>query len=118
LKGLLERRLDAFVKRLGFGNSIYKARQLVTHGFFKVNDKPTSSPTFIVQVGDCISVADHVWERVFDGLSQKFIKHNKTLFMKISKSLITKPQNFKKTKQRFHKNSNKQKVILLKKKSI
>ena len=37
ITGLLDRRLDSFVLRLGFSTTIFKARQDVLHGSFKVN---------------------------------------------------------------------------------
>ena len=69
LRGLFERRLDVLVKRLGFAKTIFKSRQLVTHKFFKVNGRSVNSPSLILEVGDCISVADRVWDKVYFELS-------------------------------------------------
>ncbi len=52
---ILERRLDNVVFRAGFGSSRPQARQLVTHGHFRVNGKPARSPSMIVDVGDAVS---------------------------------------------------------------
>ncbi|HSH82942.1 MAG TPA: 30S ribosomal protein S4 [Herpetosiphonaceae bacterium] len=53
---VLERRLDNVVFRLGFADSRRQARQLVNHGHFVVNGRKTNIPSFIVKVGDEISV--------------------------------------------------------------
>lgn len=54
----LERRLDNVVYRIGFGNSIRLARQLVTHGHILVNGKKLDIPSYQVQVGDVISLKE------------------------------------------------------------
>lgn len=77
LKGLFERRLDVLVERLGFAKTIFKARQLVTHKFFKVNGKPVNSPSLILEVGDCITVADRVWDKVYAELSEQVLLYKK-----------------------------------------
>lgn len=56
LMGLLERRLDNVVHRLGFGLSRPQARQLVTHGHITVNGKRVNVPSYLVRVGDVIRV--------------------------------------------------------------
>ncbi|HSK92534.1 MAG TPA: 30S ribosomal protein S4 [Candidatus Angelobacter sp.] len=55
---LLEMRLDNVVYRLGFASSRAQARQLVTHGHFAVNGRPTNVPSFGTKVGDRIEVRD------------------------------------------------------------
>jgi len=54
---ILERRLDNVVYRLGLGTSRPEARQLVTHGHFTVNGKRVNIPSYLLQVGDVISLA-------------------------------------------------------------
>ena len=54
----LEQRLDNVVYRLGFADSRSQARQLVLHGHFDVNGGKTNIPSFLVSVGDVISVRD------------------------------------------------------------
>lgn len=53
---LLERRLDNAVFRLGFAPSRSVARQLVGHGHILVNNRKVSIPSFLVKVGDKISI--------------------------------------------------------------
>ncbi|MGI8929806.1 MAG: 30S ribosomal protein S4 [Candidatus Limnocylindria bacterium] len=55
---LLEMRLDNAVYRMGFASSRAQARQLVTHGHFAVNGRPTNIPSFGTTVGDRIEVRD------------------------------------------------------------
>lgn len=55
---LLERRLDNVAYRLGFGGSRNEARQLVRHGHFLVNGKKVNIPSFLVKVGDVITVKE------------------------------------------------------------
>ena len=54
----LERRLDNIVFRLSFANSRAEARQLVRHGHFKVNGRTVTIPSFLVNVGDKITVRE------------------------------------------------------------
>ncbi|MBK8945623.1 MAG: 30S ribosomal protein S4 [Ignavibacteriae bacterium] len=55
---LLERRLDNTVFRLGFATSRAQARQLVLHRHFNVNGKLVNIPSYILKVGDVISVKE------------------------------------------------------------
>jgi len=55
---LLEMRLDNVVYRMGFASSRAQARQLVNHGHFKVNGRPTKSPSLQTSVGDRVEVRD------------------------------------------------------------
>ena len=55
---LLEMRLDNVVCRLGLGTSRPESRQLVTHGHFTVNGKKVNIPSYIIKVGDVISLKE------------------------------------------------------------
>ncbi len=55
---LLERRLDNVAYRLGFANSRSQARQLVRHGHIAVNGKVVNLPSYLVAVGQEVSVAE------------------------------------------------------------
>ena len=55
---LLEMRLDNVVFRMGLASSRAQARQLVTHGHFAVNGRPTNIPSFQTKVGDKIEVRE------------------------------------------------------------
>lgn len=58
LMGLLERRLDNVVFRLGFAPSIRAARQLVSHGHVLVNGKGVNVGSFVVPQGAKISLKE------------------------------------------------------------
>ncbi len=58
LLGLLERRLDSVVYRLGIASTRRDARQLVTHGHFTVDGKKVNIPSFIVKPGMVIGVKE------------------------------------------------------------
>ncbi len=54
----LERRLENVVYRLGFASSRAEARQMVTHGHFLVNGRRVDIPSYLVDSGDQIQVAE------------------------------------------------------------
>ena len=56
---ILESRLDNVVYRLGFATTRPQARQLVNHGHFEVNGKKVNIPSYIISVGDVISVREN-----------------------------------------------------------
>jgi len=55
---ILELRLDNSVYRLGFSTSRSQARQLVGHCHIMVNGRRVDIPSYIVKVGDVISVKE------------------------------------------------------------
>jgi small subunit ribosomal protein S4 len=55
---LLEMRLDNVVYRMGFARSRAEARQLVSHGHFSVNGRPTNISSFGTKVGDRVEVRE------------------------------------------------------------
>ena len=58
LLSILESRLDNVAYRLGFALSRPEARQLVMHGHFEVNGKKVDIPSYLVSVGDVITVRE------------------------------------------------------------
>ena len=55
---LLEMRLDNVVFRLGMASSRDQARQLVGHGHFEVNGRPTNIPSYQLKPGDTVAVRE------------------------------------------------------------
>ena len=55
---LLERRLDNTIYRLGFANSRNHARQLVRHNHVLVNGKKVNIPSYLVAVGEEITLRE------------------------------------------------------------
>ena len=58
LLGLLERRLENVVYRMGFGTSRSQCRQLVRHGHIQVNGRKVDIPSFVVKVNDVVEVCE------------------------------------------------------------
>jgi len=58
LVGLLERRLDNIVFRMGFARSIAAARQLVSHGHILVNGRPLTIGSAVLRTGDFVRLTD------------------------------------------------------------
>lgn len=54
----LERRLDNVVYRAGFASSRNQARQLVRHGHIMVNGAKVNIPSYLVSVGDLITLRE------------------------------------------------------------
>jgi small subunit ribosomal protein S4 len=55
---LLERRLDNIVYRIGFAPTIMAARQMIVHGHIMVNGHKVDIPSYVVKMGDVISVKE------------------------------------------------------------
>lgn len=55
---ILETRFDNVVYRLGYASSRSEARQLVTHGHFKINGKKVDIPSLLVNAGDVVEVKE------------------------------------------------------------
>ena len=53
---ILERRLDNVIYRLGFAFSRKHARQVVRHGFVRVNDRKVDLPSYLIRQGDRIEI--------------------------------------------------------------
>src|SRR5438876_5675714 len=54
--GMLERRLDNVVYRMGFGTSRAQARQLVRHGHIQLNGRKCDIPSAVVKPEDIVEV--------------------------------------------------------------
>ena len=55
---MLERRLDNVVYRSGYASSRSQARQLVNHGHVRVKGRKVNIPSFLVSVGDDITLKE------------------------------------------------------------
>ncbi|HOJ32874.1 MAG TPA: 30S ribosomal protein S4 [Candidatus Hydrogenedentes bacterium] len=55
---LLESRLDTVIYRLGYANTIFAARQLVSHGHVLVDGKACNIPSFQVKPGMTVSIRE------------------------------------------------------------
>lgn len=54
----LEKRLDSVVFNLGLAKSRTNARQMVSHGYFLVNNKTVNIPSFKMKKGDLIAIRE------------------------------------------------------------
>ncbi len=63
LLSMLERRVDNAVYRLKFATSRAQARQIIVHGHILVNGSKVYSPSYMVSVGDVISLAANVAQK-------------------------------------------------------
>lgn len=59
----LERRLDNMVYRLGMATSRSEARQLIRHRHFLVNGRRVDIPSYLVKIGDQITVRERSREK-------------------------------------------------------
>ncbi len=53
---ICESRLDNVIYLLGWASSRAQARQLVTHGHFKVNDHKVDIPSYLTKPGDVVTI--------------------------------------------------------------
>lgn len=61
----LEKRLDNVIYRLGLATSRAKARQLVSHSYFLVDDKPVNIPSYQVKKGEKILLKERKKEKPY-----------------------------------------------------
>lgn len=55
---MLERRLDNVVYLMGFSLSRSQARQMISHGHVRVNDRKVSIPSYLVKEGDVVGLKE------------------------------------------------------------
>lgn len=73
LLGLLERRIDNVVFRLGLAATRKQARQLVRHGHITVNGKRLDIPSALVRVNDVVAVSEKSRAKdFFKGISENY----------------------------------------------
>lgn len=71
---LLETRLDNIVYRLGFSASRAGARQLVSHGHIRVDDKKVTIPSFRVKIGSTIAISENLRDNIQVKKSLQFVE--------------------------------------------
>ena len=72
LLSLLERRIDNVIYKLGFAPSRAAARQTISHGHVYVNGRRMNVPSYLVRVGDKLSIkpADRSQKLIRDSLEE------------------------------------------------
>lgn len=93
LLNLLERRLDNVIYRLKFASSRKQARQIIVHGHIIVNGKKIYSPSYLVNVGDQISLAPNVEQKT--GFIEKVVEKRLKTGVKIPEWLELDKKNRK-----------------------
>lgn len=84
LYDFLESRLDNIIYRLGFAPTRATARQMVTHGHFKVNDRKVSIPSFNVKEGDLISIREGSKnKKLFENLDKRIKNQEIPVWLKM-----------------------------------
>lgn len=73
----LEMRLDNVAFRMGIGSSRSQSRQLVNHGFLKVNGKKMDIPSCKMKAGDVISVSAGKKEKTSIKNIEQLLKNKK-----------------------------------------
>lgn len=79
----LESRLDNTVYRLGLSNSRQAARQMVSHGHITINGKRNNIPSYGVEVGDKVGIAQRsLKSKLFADFENKTKEHNYPSWLK------------------------------------
>jgi len=73
---LLESRLDMIIFRSLFSISVPHARQIIKHGFVKVNDHKITHTNYTLKVGDMVSIDDKKLEFCSEFIYLNFTKNN------------------------------------------
>lgn len=85
----LEKRLDNVVFRLGFAKSRAQARQLVSHGYFLVNNKPVNVPSYEIKKNEIISVKESKKKKeIFKDLPASFKKYEAPAWLSFNKEKL------------------------------
>jgi len=98
--GLLERRLDNVVFRLGFAPSRSVARQLVGHGHLMINGRKLTTPSYRVRVKDKISIRPQSKEHPqFRELAESMESHDAPVWLTMDGEkkegiVVSLPQDF------------------------
>lgn len=81
---ILESRLDNVIFRLGFAISRRQAQQLISHGYFLVNNKTINISSYLVKVGDVIALKPQkLKKKIFDNLLIRLKKQKIPSWLKL-----------------------------------
>ncbi|MBU2539894.1 30S ribosomal protein S4 [Patescibacteria group bacterium] len=85
----LETRLDSVIFSFGFAKSRTQARQLVSHGYFLVNNKAVNVPSFEVQKGDVVAIKEHKKKKgIFKDIAVQLKKKEIPLWLELNKETL------------------------------
>ncbi|MDC7227779.1 MAG: 30S ribosomal protein S4 [Spirochaetales bacterium] len=80
---LLESRLDNLIYRMGWAVSREQSKQMVNHGYFRINNKKADIPSMTLKPGDRISVRGKENIRTLIRYVQKKTNSNKPTWLKV-----------------------------------
>lgn len=81
----LESRLDNVIFRLGLTGSRSQARQLVSHGHFRINSRKVNYPSYQVKKGDVIDISQSSFKKIFfKNLKMKLKKYQPPSWLKLN----------------------------------
>lgn len=85
----LEKRLDNVVFRLGLTKTRAQSRQLVSHAYFLINNKPVNIPSFQVKKGDVILIKESKKKKIiFKDVKDALKKSETPLWLNIDKESL------------------------------
>jgi len=85
----LEKRLDNVIFRLGFAKSRAQARQLVSHGYFLVNNKPVNVPSYSVKKDQVIAIKENRKTRgAFKDLANELKRRETPAWLSLNKDKL------------------------------
>jgi small subunit ribosomal protein S4 len=81
---LLEKRLDNVVLRSGFASTRFQARQMVSHGHIRINDKKMTVPSHSVKKDDVITIKESSREKgILIGFEERSKDLNVPVWLKL-----------------------------------
>jgi small subunit ribosomal protein S4 len=90
LYSILERRLDRAVLRSGLAKTQRQARQMVSHGHVRVNDKKITVPSYEVKIGDKVAVKDSSKEKgLFSNIDEQLKEANIANWIKVDAKTLS-----------------------------
>ena len=85
----LEKRLDNAIFRLGFAKSRIMARQLVSHGYFKINGKAVNIPSYQLEKDDVVALKENKKAKgVFKELAENLKKQEVPAWLNLDKTKL------------------------------
>ncbi len=80
----LESRFDNVVFQMGFAGSRPKARQIISHGYFLINNRKVNIPSYEIKKGDKITLHPKAGKKaLFQGLAISLKKHKSPSWIKV-----------------------------------
>ena len=85
----LEKRWDNAIFRLGFAKTRPMARQLVSHGYFKINGKAVNIPSFQIEKEDVITIKENKKAKlIFKELVEILKKYETPVWLSLDKKKL------------------------------